>query len=306
MGKLSEKNGGSHSQSKKYEDRKQNEFRGWGKIRFSLLTFCFITPFAFGLIANPKAKTKILVVMSASDTILLDGEKKHPTGVFLNELYSPVKTLSEKGYEIVFATPFGKKVTIDPESTKEKYWKSEAEKEEAIRLLSSFPTYSKPISLEKAMGDHQSFVGILVPGGQGLMTDLLYDEKIPQLLKIFHQKQKPIGLVCHAPALLTTLHLEGENEKFIFKGYKVNSVTKIEEWFIETFVMKGTPKVRNISGTLKDLGMEYKSSFLPGRSYAIRDRNLITSQNPFSGTEFSELYLEAVEDYLQMNVSLTD
>ncbi|TGM87830.1 type 1 glutamine amidotransferase domain-containing protein [Leptospira bouyouniensis] len=306
MGILNQKNGEIITQSKENKDNKQTDFLGWGKFRFYLVTLCLTSLLPSGLMADPEGKPKILVVMSASDTILLDGVRKHPTGVFLNELYFPVKMLHEKGFEIVFATPFGKKTTIDPESTKEKYWKSNAEKEEAIQLLSSFPTYKKPITLEKAIGDNHTFLGILVPGGQGLMTDLLYDGKIPQLLKIFHEKQKPIGLVCHAPALLTTLHLEGENEHFIFKGYKVNSVTKIEEWFIETFVMKGTPKVRNISGSLKDLGMDYKSSFLPGRSYAIRDRNLITSQNPFSGIEFSELFWEAIQDYLQKNVSSTD
>ncbi|ABZ99241.1 Hypothetical protein LEPBI_I3176 [Leptospira biflexa serovar Patoc strain 'Patoc 1 (Paris)'] len=258
------------------------------------------------MLANPKGKARILVVMSAADFILLDGVTKHPTGVFLNELYFPVKTLSDKGHQIVFATPLGKISTIDPESVRAKYWKSIAEKEEAIQFLFSLTNFKNPISLEQAIKDDQNFVGILVPGGQGLMTDLLYDEKIPELLRRFHKKQKPIGIVCHAPALLTSLRLDKEKENFIFKGYQVNSVTKMEEWFIETFVMKGKPKVRNISGSLKDLGMEYKSSFLPGRSYAIRDRNLVTSQNPFSGEEFSEMYWKAVEDYLQMNPSLTD
>ncbi|WP_210414356.1 hypothetical protein [Leptospira jelokensis] len=178
-------NGEFHSQTRRGEGKlsipqknktgKPTEFRGLGKLKFYLLTLCLATVLTSGLLANPKGKPKVLVLMSAADTILLDGVKKHPTGVFFNELYFPVKMLNEKGFEIVFATPSGRKATIDPESTKDKYWQSESEKEEAIRLLSNFPTYEKPISLEQAMKDNHTFVGILVPGGQGLMTDLLYD-----------------------------------------------------------------------------------------------------------------------------------
>jgi putative intracellular protease/amidase len=98
---------------------------------------------------------------------------------------------------------------------------------------------------------------------------------------------------------LITLPFNAETNEFLFSGYKVNSVTKTEEWFIETFVMKGKPKVRKISTLLKDRGMIYESSFLPGRSYAVKDRNLITSQNPFSGQEFIDYYLESIKEYLE-------
>lgn len=253
------------------------------------------------LFAKERNQQKILVVMSAADTIILDGNKNHPTGVFLGELYEPILKLKKQGFDFVFATPSGKKATIDPESLKEKYWESSEVKKDALQFLSDLPSYHNPIPLEQAIKEHQNYVSVLIPGGQGLMSDLLYDGNIPKILKLFHQNQKPIGLVCHAPALLTTLYQNPNEGEFIFKGYKVNSVTKIEEWFIETIVMKGTPKMRKISTLLEQLGMEYHSSFLPGRSYAIRDRNLITSQNPFSGTEFSELYSNAILEYLKMN-----
>lgn len=251
--------------------------------------------------AKERKRPTILVVMSAADTVLLDGNKNHPTGVFLGELYEPILKLKKEGLDFVFATPGGKIATIDPESLKDKYWESIEVKKEALEFISNSASFQNPLPLEQAIIEHQNYVGLLIPGGQGLMTDLLYDGNVPKLLRIFHQNQRPIGLVCHAPALLTTLNQNSNVGEFIFKGYKVNSVTKIEEWFIETFVMKGSPKVRKISTLLEQLGMEYESSFLPGRSYAIRDRNLVTSQNPFSGFEFSELYRNTILEYLKKN-----
>lgn len=270
------------------------------------LRFVFLVPILYlsvsnSMVAKEKIRPKILVVMSAANTVLIDGYKNHPTGVFLGELYEPIQKLKKDGVDFVFATPGGKKATIDPESVKEKYWESTELKNEALQFVSSSSSFQNPIPLEQTIKEHKIYIGLLIPGGQGLMTDLLYDRDIPKILKLFHENQRPIGLVCHAPALLTTLNQNPNFGEFIFKGYKVNSVTKMEEWFIETFVMKGSPKVRNISTLLDQSGMVYESSFLPGRSYAIRDRNLITSQNPFSGFEFTELYAKAILEYSKKN-----
>lgn len=257
---------------------------------------------SFLLLQSPifaKQKPKVLIVMSAADTLLLDGNQRHPTGVFVNELYHPVIALDHFGFELVFATPEAKKASLDPESLKDKYWNSKEEKEEAIRFLNSLPSFQKPVSLESAIKEQKNFISILIPGGQGLMTDLLYDKNLPLLLSSFQNQGKTIGLICHAPALLTTLPSGPLGEGFLFQGYRVNSVTKTEEWFIETFVMKGSPKVRKISELLKERGMIYESSFFPASGYATRDRNLVTSQNPFSGNEFTKLYLDAISDYLK-------
>lgn len=255
--------------------------------------------FQSSLFANSEPKPKVLIVMSAASTLLLDESFDHPTGVFLNELAHPAIRLNQSGFDLEFATPNGKKVTFDPESLKDKYWNSKEEKEEAIRFLTSLNSFQKPISLELAIQKNQSYVGLLIPGGQGLMSDLLYDTNLPILLSIFQKQEKTIGLVCHAPALLLTLPSGSKGEGFLFHGYRVNSVTKMEEWFIETFVMKGKPKVRKISELLKGRGMLYESSFFPASGFATRDRNLVTSQNPFSGEEFTKLYLGAIKDSLK-------
>jgi putative intracellular protease/amidase len=78
----------------------------------------------------------------------------------------------------------------------------------------------------------------------------------------------------------------------------VNSVTGLEEFFIENFVMKGKPKNHRIGSQLRKLGLEYKKG-RPGGNFAVRDRELITSQNPYSNEAFNKLYLEALNEYIQ-------
>jgi putative intracellular protease/amidase len=123
------------------------------------------------------------------------------------------------------------------------------------------------------------------------MVDLYYDPNTALLFKSFAKDQKAIGLICHAPALITTIPKE-ENP---FVGYIVNSFTPVEEFYIEKFIMKGKPENRKIAKQLKNLGLNYENG-PPGKGYAVRDRNLVTSQNPYSGTEFNLLFLTVLKE----------
>ncbi|WP_157491214.1 DJ-1/PfpI family protein [Flammeovirga sp. SJP92] len=237
--------------------------------------------------------SKVLFVMSEADTLLLKkGKKKRSTGVFLNEFYQAYKAIINEGYTVDFATPSGGKASIDQESLNDDYWKENLEmKQEAIDFWESNTAFSNPMILEEAIERESEYIGLVIPGGQGLMVDLIYDQNTPELLKSFAKDQKAIGLICHAPSLITTIP-KNDNP---FIGYNVNSVTGFEEFYIEKFIMKGKPKNRKIAKQLKKLGLKYEKG-RPGKSFAIRDRNLVTSQNPYSGNKFNTLYLKALEE----------
>ncbi|UXP31021.1 DJ-1/PfpI family protein [Reichenbachiella agarivorans] len=238
---------------------------------------------------------KILFVMSAADTLELNkGQKLRQTGVFLNEFYLAFKALTENGYIVDFATPNGMVSTIDEESINDNYWEDLFEvKKEAVEFINKDSSFRNPITLEKAIENQDDYIGLIIPGGQGLMIDLKQDKNIPVLLKYFAAKDKPTGLICHAPSLLLTMP-EEENP---YIGYKVNSVSPLEEFVIEKFIMKGRPSDRKIAKKLKKLGLKYRSG-LPKANFALKDRNLVTSQNPFSSSSFNALYLKALEEYL--------
>ncbi len=238
---------------------------------------------------------KILFVMSAADTLELNnGLKLRQTGVFLNEFYLAYKSVTENGFTVDFATPNRVVSTIDEESINDKYWKNRLEvKNEALAFVKKDSSFNNPMSLEEAIKNKDEYIGLVIPGGQGLMVDLMEDEHIPHLIKHFAKEHKPTGLICHAPSLLLTIPKE-ENP---YMGFKVNSVSPFEEFVIEKFIMKGKPRNRKIAKNLRKLGLKYKSG-LPKSDFAIKDRNLITSQNPFSSSSFNTLYLSALAEYL--------
>lgn len=261
------------------------------RLNLSLTVFTALIYFSsLGVDASPR---KILIFMSSADMLILNGERKYSTGVFLNEFYLPYKNLKDQGFEIDFATLDGKSAPIDPESLKLKYWDNEKIQQEAIDFTKLNIKFLNPKSIDSLVKPELEYSGIIMPGGQGLMVDLLGNEKVLKLISMFHTKKKSIGLICHSPAILTTYPKESNP----FKGYRVNSVTGIEELFIETFVMKGNPSVRKIASLLEESGLNYEKSLLPGRPFAVKDRNLVSSQNPFSGKEFIDLYNESLNEF---------
>ena len=257
-------------------------------VRNSIFTFIFLL-----VEATVFSQKKILFVMSAAKELQLQNGRTYTgTGVFLSELYLAFKEIESVGYNVVFATPNGVIASIDQESYKRKYWKpNDALIAEATGFVKQNQKFNNPVTLEQAMESIDDYSGIIIPGGQGLMVDLIDDNMVPQLLRGFANRGKPIGLICHAPALI--LSIPKDENPFI--GYKVNSVTALEELFIETFVMKGKPGNRKIAKQLRKIGLKYKKG-RPAGSFAIRDRELITSQNPYSNEAFNKLYLEALKE----------
>lgn len=240
------------------------------------------------------AQKKVLFVMSSANELQLKSGKTYKeTGVFLSEFYLAYNDIIQAGYDVDFATPGGIKPSIDKESLDEKYWSG---KDSLIPIAKSFvrdnEKFNNPSTLESILENINQYSGIVIPGGQGLMVDLFFDKNIPLILKEFASKGKAIGLICHAPALILTIP-KNENP---FIGYKVNSITGLEELFIENFVMKGKPTNRKIAKQLTKIGLKHKKG-KPAGNYAIRYNELITSQNPFSNQAFIKLYLEALSEF---------
>lgn len=245
------------------------------------------------LFSASHGQEKVLFLMTAANTQELQNGKARQTGYFLNEFYEAYKAIRQAGYDIDFASPEGAKPTIDEESLKDKYWKDNLPlKRESLDFVASEPEIKEPMALEEALARNMEYVAMVVPGGQGVMVDLFHDKSVPELLLKFASHKRPIGLICHAPALLLKMPL-ADNP---MKGFKVNSVSGFEEWIIETFVMDGKAKDRKIGSRLEKAGFDYESGF-PGRPHAVRDQFLVTSQNPFSGQEFNRAFLAALEEF---------
>lgn len=247
---------------------------------------------AFESRAQPRPAGTVLVVLSAAPIQTLADGSTRETGYFLNEFYEPYDALVDAGYAVAIATPGGRPPALDPESLDEKYWDNPMVLAAARKLVDELPQMKAPLRLEDVAARSAEYQAIIVPGGQGVMVDLLDDPVLHALLREFGDTDRPVGLICHAPAILSRMAADPNP----FAGRRVTSVSGIEEWYIETFVMDADAQVRAIGDTLDDNGFRHEAAF-PGRSNAVRDCNLVTSQNPFSSGAFNDLFLAAMMDW---------
>jgi len=229
------------------------------------------------------ASPTILFVLSAAGEQTLRNGKTRATGFFLSEFYEAYRAVVDAGYDVAIATTDGRAPVVDPESLEGDYWEAHPTwKDEALALVSDDPRFATPLSLPDVRQRSNEYIGLVVPGGQGVMIDLVDDADLHALVVEYGASGRAVGLICHAPALLTRI----PDRTNPFAGRTVTSVSGFEEFYIERFVMKGRALDRKIARQLGAKGYRHRRSF-PGKPGAQRDGNLVTSQNPFSGDAFN-------------------
>ncbi|MDD2772940.1 MAG: type 1 glutamine amidotransferase domain-containing protein [Elusimicrobiales bacterium] len=238
-------------------------------------------------------KGKVLVVMSGVDYLTLKEGKQHKTGYFLVELTGPALALQKAGYELVFANPTGKEPAMDQSSDNARWFKTQKEYEEAKAFSANSAGLKQPRRLDSiTKRDAGQFKALFVPGGHAPMEDLARDKNMGRLLRFFHAMKKPTALICHGPAALLSSTGGG---KWIYDGYKMTVFSTEEEKISENGGgLEG--HVRFYPGDELSKAGGLVEAAAPWTSRAVRDRELITGQNPMSEAEFTALLLEALDN----------
>jgi len=237
----------------------------------------------------------ILFVLTTADKQTLQNGKVRDTGFFLGEFYIPYRDLINSGHTVSFATIDGQEAPIDPESLKESYWNDKNLIRDALEFTRENQSFKNPATLKQALRDIQKYDALVIPGGQGVMVDLIENQTVTQMIHDFAIVEKPIGLICHSPALLLNLAKIKPNP---LAGFSVTSVSIFEELYIENFIMKGKAKHRMLRFQLENSGYEAHSG-LPKSSHVEKDKFLVTNQNPYSSEEFSQVFLKTLLEYSQ-------
>ncbi|TXN36120.1 type 1 glutamine amidotransferase domain-containing protein [Flagellimonas hymeniacidonis] len=219
----------------------------------------------------------LFIVTSASVT----GTGKHPAGYEFSEIADPYYEFINKGYTVDFASILG---GIPPHvgyNSSEKISKKFIESNGFKRL--NFSHKLDDVNID-------AYDAIFFPGGLGLMTDMVDNPLVKEIIKITYENEKVIGAVCHGPAALLNVKLS--DEKNLLKGKKINSFTKAEE-----------EKDKHILGDVIPFMLDEElikqgaifSHTLPFESYVINDGNIITGQNPASASRIAIEMIKSLE-----------
>ena len=251
---------------------------------------------------------QILVVMSSESQLPMQEGKTHATGFYLNEFGVPAHKLVQEGYALTIATPKGNRPVMDAGSDTKDLFKNEEEYEQIKAFVNE--TLSGPIAkLADVTGHLDQFDAVFLPGGHAPMIDLMSDADLGTVLRHFHTKAQPTALICHAPVALLAAQqdaaayqqtLQGGQtptaSDFIYSGYKATVFSTPEEKDAEQGFE--APMQYYPEDALTAAGMTMHNG-AKWTSNVVRDRELITGQNPMSDDEFVNVLLGALNEKAQ-------
>lgn len=245
---------------------------------------------------NPNKPKRVAIVISNPAISTTSG---WPVGFWWSELTHPYFKLTEKGHEVEIYSYFGGKCEADAMSNPEDVSQWQAE-DVISRGYIHDPEFVKLVENTKPASeiDVNKFDAILIAGGQGPMFTI--DKATDTVNKFveFYEAGKLTVALCHGVAILRYAKLS--NGEFLAKGKTVTGFANIEEDFADEAVwsMNLMPKDKHvmpwrIEDELRKIGANYIQAGL-WKGFAIRDGNLITGQQNFSGSETADVLIQAM------------
>ena len=239
---------------------------------------------------NRMPKTKRIALVASSPAV--STQTGWPIGFWWSELTHPYWEFTEQGFEVeIFSTeggPLKADSFSDPED-ESRYSASDIlslgfkKSETHAALIEN----TRPIS-EITVAD---FDAIFLSGGQGPMYTFYENDALHKLFAAFYEAGKVAAAICHATCVL--LKVKTSDGRLLADGKTWTGFADAEEAYADDFVkMKIQPfwieqEARKMDNT----------NYINGglfRPFAVRDNNLITGQQQFSGQAAARLVIEAL------------
>ncbi len=245
---------------------------------------------------NPKKPKRIAIVIANPAVSTTTG---WPVGFWWSELSHPYLAFQEKGYESEIFSPNGGKCEADAMSDPRDPSGYSASDLISMGFIST-PNLAAKVDATRKVSeiDINKFDAIVIAGGQSPMFTY---EKATGLIKKFvefYEAGKIVAVLCHGVAILRYAKLG--NGEYLAKGKTVTGFANVEEDFADNAVWSMNLLSRDkhvmpwrIEDELKKIGANYIQSGL-WRGFAVRDGNLITGQQNFSGWETAEAVIRAL------------
>ena len=247
-------------------------------------------------VSNPHAKKRVAIVIANA---AVSTTTAWPVGFWWSELTHPYLAFEEAGYEIEIFSPEGGRCEADAMSDPNDasgYSKTDLISQGFIHtaeLKALVENTRKVADLDVAQFD-----AIVVAGGQAPMFNFDKAHALQQKFSAFYEAGKLACALCHGTAILAYAKLS--NGEYLVKGKTVTGFANVEEDFADNAVWDYGMLPRDkhvmpwrIEDRLKELGANYVQAGL-WRGFAVRDGNLITGQQNFSGADTAKLLIETL------------
>jgi putative intracellular protease/amidase len=247
-------------------------------------------------VVNPKHKKRVAIVIANPARSTTTG---WPVGFWWSELSHPYFELTEAGYDVELFSPAGGTCEADAMSDPRDASGYSASDLISLGFLNT-PKLAALIQDTRKVSaiDVNRFDGLIVAGGQSPMFTFEKAGDLHAKFAEFYENGKIACCLCHGCAILRYAKLS--NGEYLAKGKTVTGFANCEEDYADNAVWSMNLLSRDqhlmpwrIEDELEKIGANYVQAGL-WRAFAVRDGNLITGQQNFSGAVTARMVIEAL------------
>jgi putative intracellular protease/amidase len=246
--------------------------------------------------SNRNARKRVAIVIANPAISTTTG---WPVGFWWSELTHPYLAFHEAGYEIEIFSPDGGACVADAMSDPSDasgYSRTDLVSQGFIHTpaLRALVENTCPVDAIDVL----RFDAIVVAGGQAPMFTFESSASLHRKFVEFYLAGKIVAALCHGVAVLNYARLP--DGKYLVEGKTVTGFANVEEDFADEAVWNYNllPRLQHVMPwRIEDALRERGANFIQAglwRAFAVRDGNLVTGQQNFSGGETARLVIEAL------------
>jgi putative intracellular protease/amidase len=245
---------------------------------------------------HPSRRHRVAIVIANPATSSTTG---WPVGFWWSELTHPYFELTEHGCDVDIFSPAGGPCQADAMSDPHDPTGYSASDLISLGFIHT-PRLLKLVEETRNVGsiDLDRYSAIVVAGGQSPMFTFEHATALHAKFVEFYEAGKIACALCHGVAVLRYAKLRNGN--YLAEGKTLTGFANVEEDFADNAVwsMGLLPRDKHvmpwrIENEMKRIGANYIQYGL-WRAFAVRDGNLITGQQNFSGSETARLLMHAL------------
>jgi len=221
-----------------------------------------------------------------------------PVGFWWAELTHPYYAFAEAGWEVDVFSPEGGDCAADAMSDPDdpSGWQAE---DVISRGYKHTPWFCELVAATRPVAelDVGRYDALVVAGGQGPMFTFADATALHAKFSEFHATGKVTAALCHGTAILRYATLPDGSA--LVAGKTVTGFANVEEDFADQAVWDAGALERGthvMPWRIEDEVRKLGANFIQGglfKPFAVRDGNLVTGQQNFSGAEVARVVLEA-------------
>ena len=241
-------------------------------------------------VTDPQRRPRVLMVVANPTVSTTLG---WPVGFWAAELFHPYYEFTQRRYDVTIASPEGGKVEIDALSDPrdESRWSADD-----LISMGALNTPELLARLERTPAlrdlDLDDFDALVVCGGQAPMFQFREHADLKRAIARFYEQHKPTAALCHGTCALLDVQLS--DGSYLIAGRTMTGFANVEEDYGDAAVGQRIMPFR-IEDEARARGANYVQAGL-FKAFAVRDMNLITGQQQYSGRKVADLMIAALGD----------